>query len=105
MKSKQIKALGINEVFLPRDGFESYEVSNYGNVRNSKPGVHKRLRKMKKGYYITDWYNDKHVLCSTKTIHRLVLNAFEENLEKKACFDHIDNNPFNNCLFNLRKPF
>ncbi len=48
MNSKQMKALGINEVFLTIDGFESNEVSNYGNVRNSKTGVHKSLRKMNK---------------------------------------------------------
>ncbi len=40
-------------------------------------------------------------MCSTKTIHRLVLNAFENNCENKAFVDHIDNNPLNNCLFNL----
>ncbi len=56
---------------------------------------------MNKGYYITDLYDDNHVW-RTKTIHRLVLNAFENTVENKACVDHIDNNPLNNCLFNLR---
>ncbi len=56
---------------------------------------------MNKGYYITDLYDDNHVW-RTKTIHRLVLNAFENTVEDKACVDHIDNNPLNNCLFNLR---
>lgn len=31
-----MKKLGINEIFLPINGFENYEVSNYGNVRNAK---------------------------------------------------------------------
>lgn len=29
-----MKQLGINEVYIPIDGFNNYEVSNYGNVRN-----------------------------------------------------------------------
>lgn len=38
MNSKQMKQLGINEIYLPIDGFYNYEVSNYGNVRNRLTG-------------------------------------------------------------------
>lgn len=33
MNCKQMRKLGIAEVFLPIDGFSNHEVSNYGNVR------------------------------------------------------------------------
>ncbi len=47
MNSKQMKNVGIVEAYLPIDGFESYEVSNYGNVKTKvtdkilKPGIDK----------------------------------------------------------------
>jgi hypothetical protein len=105
MNSKQIKQLGIKEIYLPIDGFHNYEVSNYGNVRNSKTG-----RKFipcidRSGYYFVGLYhnnqnNDKKRVYIN--IHRLVLTTFESNYSDKNCVDHIDNNRLNNCLFNLR---
>ena len=74
MNCEQMKALGINEIFLPIDGFESYEISNYGNVRNSKSGVHKSVRLMNKGYYITDLYDDNHVWQSRDRYDQFTIN-------------------------------
>ncbi len=61
MNSEQMKNLGIIEVFLPIDDFPNYEVSNYGNVRNSinnrilKPIVNK-----KNGYCVVNLYGNDH---------------------------------------------
>ena len=69
-------------------GFENYEISICGQVRNAKT---KRILKphiSSKGYYKIDLQNNcqrtKH------TIHRLVLKTFIPNLEEKKCVDHIN---------------
>ena len=45
-----MKQLGINEVFLPIDGFHNYEVSNYGNFRNIKFDRVSRQKKAKESF-------------------------------------------------------
>lgn len=100
MNSEQMKQLGIKEVFLPIDRFHNYEVSNYGNVRNKLTGT--ILKPMlRNDYHRIVLYNENNGRVH-QNIHRLVLNAFENNPENKPYIDHIDNDPSNNCLFNLR---
>lgn len=53
MNSEQMKKLGIVEVFLPIDHFPNGEISNYGNVENSKTGRILRAGKNKFGYLVT----------------------------------------------------
>ena len=88
------------EVFLPIENYDNYFVSNFGNIKNSKtnrilkPSIHK------KGYKLV-------VLCKngirkTFKVHRLVGKAFLENVDDKPMIDHIDNNPANNNVKNLR---
>jgi hypothetical protein len=103
MNSEQMKNLGIVEAYLPIDGFESYEVSNYGNVKSKvtnkilKPGIDKNgycyvfIRKSKMNSKFTRF-----------KVHRLVADVFLNNPNNKKFVDHIDNNPLNNCDFNLR---
>lgn len=100
MNSEQMKKLGINEVFLPIDGFHNYEVSNYGNIRNSKTGRILKPGTNKLGYLRVDLCHNGEK--STQRLHRFVMKAFENNNENKSFVDHIDNNKLNNCLFNLR---
>ena len=85
--------------------FPDFEISNFGIVRNIKTG------KIKKGVFqytktgakwrqrvqLTNEYG-----VSNHTIHKLVMNAFSKNLENKPTIDHIDRDPFNNRLDNLR---
>jgi hypothetical protein len=51
MNSEPMKQFGINEVFLPIDGFNNYEVSNYGNVRNKSTGRILKVIESNTGYY------------------------------------------------------
>ena len=103
MNSEQMKALGIKEVFLPIDEFPNYEVSNYGNVRNRKTGKNLKNNVDINGYHYVFIRKSK---IGTKflrfKVHRLVADAFLNNVRNKKCVDHIDNNPINNCEFNLR---
>ena len=93
--------MSINEeVFLPIIDFDNYMVSNLGNVKNIKTGRILRQKLRKDGYkdICLNINGNKH----SKSIHRLVANAFLENIDNKPCIDHIDNDKENNNIENLR---
>ena len=84
------------EEFRVIKDFENYEVSNFGRVRNVKTG--KILKPYCiRGYCYVDFHNKK-----TRAVHRLVSFAFISNPNDKPIIDHIDNNPSNNNVCNLR---
>lgn len=92
-------------------GFEGlYEVSNYGDVKALERLVmnngglqrkHERILKhTKEGHCLV-------VLCKEgktfpRLVHRLVAESFIPNPEGKPCVDHIDTDPQNNRVDNLR---
>ena len=77
-----------------------YEISNFGNIRNSK-GMTRKLTLGKDGYQRIGLCKDgkkKYFL-----IHRLVAIAFIPNDDVSRIFiDHIDRNKINNHISNLR---
>ena len=81
-------------------GFPNYMVSSCGRVMNIrtfrvlKPGMDRN------GYLYVNLYSNGDM--STKTIHRLVGEAFILNLTDLPCVDHKDRNSLNNHLSNLR---
>jgi hypothetical protein len=98
----KMQQIGIKETYLPIDDYPTYEVSNFGNIKNKKTGKILSPGLNNKGYELVD-------LCDggkrkTLTIHRLVLIAFEGKSKdaNQNFVDHIDNDRTNNCLFNLR---
>ena len=88
------------ELWKGIDGYDNYEVSIYGNVRNIKTGQVLRPYNVGAGYHSVK-------LCKfgkekNHRIHRLVALAFIPNPENKRCCDHINNVRSNNTIINLR---
>jgi len=59
-----------------------------------------KLKNHRQGYKLIDL--SKNRIGKTFTVHRLVGMAFLENPDNKPFIDHIDNNPANNNVKNLR---
>ncbi len=88
------------EEFKTIDGYDNYEVSNKGNIRNKTTNKFLQGSIGRNGYLrITLTKNDKKM---TFSVHRLVAIAFIPNPENKLNTDHIDNNRLNNNVENLR---
>ena len=89
------------ETFKIIEGFENYSVSDLGNVKNNKTGRQLKPGKKKLGYEIVNLTSGNKSR-SSKTVHRLVACGFLETRNNKCFVDHIDNNPSNNAVLNLR---
>ena len=86
-------------LWKPIKDYEHYQVSDCGDVMNSKGKILK-FQKNKNGYLqISLWANSKR---KTFNVHRLVAETFIPNSENKPQVDHIDNNTINNNISNLR---
>lgn len=87
------------ETFVKIEGFENYEVSNLGKVRNIKSG------RILKPYLNQSGYLRHHLYGHDKQkelfLHRIIAIAFIDNPEEKPCVNHIDENKLNNDLSNL----
>lgn len=103
----------MNEIWKDIQGYEGfYRVSNTGNVKSVERFIkhplygeriaYSRILKSAKnnrGYLcVSLWKDGKGI---SKTIHRLVLNAFIPNINNEPEINHIDGNKENNILTNL----
>jgi hypothetical protein len=78
----------------------NYSISNYGNVRNNKTGKILKAWLDNNGYNCVSLYNNKKR--KNFEIHGLVAKHFLEKNENSFVIDHIDRNPLNNNVSNLR---
>ena len=88
------------EHFLNISGYDNYQVSNFGRVRNSTTGRILKPSVDGAGYLHVILYKDGKR--KTHRIHILVANEFIEKPDGKTCVDHIDKNKLNNIVENLR---
>ena len=87
------------ETFVKIVGFERYEVSNLGRVRNIESGRVLKPSLQKNGYLrhgLRENNKRKYLF-----LHRIIATTFIDNPEGKPCVNHIDENKLNNDLSNL----
>lgn len=90
----------MKEKFEPIKGFDAiYFVSNYGRIINRKTGLELKQGKNNCGYRYVILCNNG--LRKKMYVHRLVANAFVENINGYDEINHIDENKENNNYLNL----
>ena len=99
--------MSLTEEWRQIRGFPNYLISNYGRVKSlSRPGANKskgvmilKESKRKNGYCKVDLYRDGQGF--TKSIHRLVAEAFIPNPNNYPYINHKDEDKTNNRVDNL----
>jgi hypothetical protein len=81
------------------DGYDNYEVSSHGRIRNNKT-ARILCPILNRGYYSLSLCKDG--VRQTHNIHRLVAFAFCNNPNNYTVVDHIDRSRTNNMFNNLR---
>jgi hypothetical protein len=89
-----------DEDFETIEGYETYEVSDFGNVRKSKTGYNLTKSEDKFGNCIVTLVLNGERF--KKRVDRLVADTFIDNQNDYIRIDHIDKDRFNNHFNNLK---
>lgn len=97
----------MEEIWKDIDGYEKYQISNYGIIKNKKKGTFVKPSPNTKGYLAVGLYIDKKNRTiigrkkKTVTVHRIVAITFIPNLNKKAQVNHKNKIKTDNNVSNL----
>lgn len=103
----------MEEQWMPIKGFEGlYSISNFGMVKSLSRIIKNNGNNYRKREHILSQNTSSNMHCSvalckngktySKLVHRLVAEAFIPNPHNKQIVDHIDTDPKNNKVDNLR---
>lgn len=95
------KPIKINKNGICYDLTGKYDISNLGNVRNSKSGKYLKQRVDKLGYFVISLRLNSKRTPKVLRIHRLVAITFLPNYNNLPQVNHIDGNKLNNNITNL----
>ncbi len=90
----------MNEIWKNIEGFEDYQISNMGNVKNIKKNTIKKSYMNRYGYPIVNLY--KHGINRKYTIYSLVTKVFLPRPSVKYMIQYKDGDRTNNKINNLQ---
>lgn len=88
-------------IYQGKDYGDFYEVSNYGEIRNSKTHKIRRKNVLKTGYYFVSGSLGSRENKITFKNHKAVAETFMPNLNNLPIVNHKDGNKLNNYIENL----
>ena len=103
VRSKKLESDNIvsDVIWKPVKDFPIYEVNQYGEIRNRRTLHIKKPREDSWGYNQVGLSKGVHGKTHSKTVHRIVANAFIEGNHDDLQVNHIDGNKKNNHIDNL----
>jgi hypothetical protein len=88
-------------IYQGKDYGDFYEISNYGNIRNSKTHKVRRNNILKTGYYFVSGSLGSRDIKITFKNHKAVAETFIDNPNNLPMVNHKDGNKLNNYIDNL----